>query len=170
MIDFTYNINVALWFVCHDNNKGSEDIDNYISIYSLNVDENKGRILKLSDNPELKFKPYEELANLQQLILIDKDEVILHSNLNIIAQNGILLMNYHPWKYLGGWNNECKIAGKIPVKTELPELSNDIPVLYHINCADIHRDLIPYIRRQYLNNLGNFFPNYKDMVQYITDF
>lgn len=79
-------------------------------------------------------------------------------------------MNYHPWKYLGGWSNEYKIAGKIPVKTELPELSNDIPVLYHINCADIHRDLIPYIRRQYLNNLGNLFPNYEDMVQYITDF
>lgn len=169
LIDFTYNIDVALWFACHENDKVNNDIDNYMSIYSLNVDENKERILKLSDNPELKFKPYEELANLQQLILIDKDEDILHSNLNIIAQNGLLLMNYHPWKYLGGWSNEYKIAGKIPVKTELPELSKNIPVLYHMNCADIRKDLIPYIKKQYLNNVGNLFPDYKNMVQYITN-
>lgn len=167
LIDFTSDLDVALWFACHDNNKGNEDIDNYMSIYSLNVDENKGRILKLSDSPELKFKPYEELANLQQLILIDKDEDILHSNLNIIAQNGVLLMNYHPWKYLGGWSNEYKIAGKITVKIDIPKLPKDIPVLYHMNCADIHKSLIPYIKKQYLNNLGNLFPKYDDMVQYI---
>ena len=134
------------------------------------MDENQGRILKLSDNPKLKFKPYEELANLQQLILIDKDKDILYSNLNIIAQKGVLLMNYNPWKYLGGWSNEYKIAGKIRVKTNPPMLPKNIPVLYHMNCADIHKDLIPYIKSQYLDNLDNIFPDYKDMVQYIMDF
>lgn len=168
LIDFTYDINVALNFACEDNkrNERTGDIDDYMSIYSIDIEENSQRIIKLSDKPELKSKPYKELVKLEQLILID-DRDILHSNLNIIAQKGLFLLNYHPWKYLGGWSNKHKIFDDIFVETDLPQLPLSIPVLYKMDCADIHKDLITYIKSKYLNNLRNLFPKYKDMVNYI---
>lgn len=146
----------------------TDSIDDYMSVYFINFKKNDNRIIKLSDNPKLKFKSYKELASLKKLILIDKDKSILYSNLNIIAQKGILLLNYHPWKYLGGLSTNYKIAnGKIDVKIELPELSNNIPVLYHINCADIHKNLVPYIKAEYLNHLNNLFPKYEELANFL---
>ena len=170
LIDFTYDINVALYFAC-SNNKSftrTDSIDDYMSVYFINLKENDNRIIKQSDNSELKFKSYKELASLKKLILIDNDKSILYSNLNIIAQKGVLLLNYHPWKYLGGLSTNYKIAnGKIDVSIELPELPNNIPVLYNINCTDIHKNLVPYIKAEYLNHLNNLFPKYEELANYL---
>lgn len=81
-------------------------------------------------------------------------------------------MNYHPWKYLGGWNNEYTILnGRVVVKiTELPELPVEIPVLYNVYCADINKKLIPYIKCKYLNKLHNMLPDYTNMADMLNKF
>lgn len=169
LLDFSSNINVALYFAAQIDSPKS--LNDYMSVYSLNVNQNAERLIKLSENPQLISNSYQELAKLEQLILIDRSD-ILSSNLNIIAQEGLLLMNYHPWKYLGGWNNEYTILnGRVVVKiTELPELPVEIPVLYNVYCADINKKLIPYIKCKYLNKLHNMLPDYTNMADMLNKF
>ena len=169
LLDFSSNINVALYFAAQIDSPKS--LDDYMSVYSLNVNQNAERLIKLSEHPQLISKSYQELAKLEQLILIDRSD-ILSSNLNIIAQEGLLLMNYHPWKNLGGWNNEYTILnGRVVVKiTDLPELPVEIPVLYNVYCADINKKLIPYIKSKYLNKLHNMFPDYTNMADMLNKF
>lgn len=169
LLDFSSNINVALYFAAQIDSPKS--LDDYMSVYSLNVNQNAERLIKLSENPQLISNSYQELAKLEQLILIDRSD-ILSSNLNIIAQEGLLLMNYHPWKYLAGWNNEYTILnGRVVVKiTDLPELPVEIPVLYNVYCADINKKLIPYIKSKYLNKLHNMFPDYTNMADTLNKF
>lgn len=169
LLDFSSNINVALYFAAQIDSPKS--LDDYMSVYSLNVNQNAERLIKLSENPQLISNSYQELAKLEQLILIDRSD-ILSSNLNIIAQEGLLLMNYHPWKYLAGWNNEYTILnGRVVVKiTDLPELPVEIPVLYNVYCADINKKLIPYIKSKYLNKLHNMFPDYTNMADMLNKF
>ena len=169
LLDFSSNINVALYFAAQIDSPKS--LDDYMSVYSLNVNQNAERLIKLSEHPQLISKSYQELAKLEQLILIDRSD-ILSSNLNIIAQEGLLLMNYHPWKYLGGWNNEyTTLNGRVVVKiTDLPELPVEIPVLYNVYCADINKKLIPYIKSKYLNKLHNMFPDYTNMADMLNKF
>ena len=169
LLDFSSNINVALYFAAQIDSPKS--LDDYMSVYSLNVNQNAERLIKLSENPQLISNSYQELAKLEQLILIDRSD-ILSSNLNIIAQEGLLLMNYHPLKYLAGWNNEYTILnGRVVVKiTDLPELPVEIPVLYNVYCADINKKLIPYIKSKYLNKLHNMFPDYTNMADMLNKF
>lgn len=179
LLDFTKNINIALYFALNNINQNNfdRDINSYASIYSINLENNTKSITFLSNLYKSSGDAILSLNNLmsaERLIYLDSESINLlkfihYSNLNIINQEGVLLFNYHPFLYLAGWNERQYNARlNITFESKRPDFSPDITVLEDIQCMHIHKSLKEYITNKYLLSYNDnyIFPSYASMKDF----
>ena len=149
LLDFTTRVNVALYFATLDvEYKNTNSIDDYFSLYLLeqtneHIVEYKERYNKLS-----------KLTNQNKLYLVNIKSKsckcphflnLAPNNLNMIAQSGVLLMNYHEFE---------------PIES-----------MSRIRCVNIHKSLVSnihYYLSQKRITKRQLFPNPSDVVQDCT--
>ena len=176
LIDFTKNLNTAIYFALKDikHISSENEIDDYFSIYTINLSENKDRLLHLTELYKIEGEQvlsYSELASKERIIYLDSDNskelnLIKYSNFNIINQEGVFIFNYHPWKYVSGITGVTYLHKlKLHFKSPEPDFAKDIPILKQIDCANIHKSLIEYIRNKYLSDYSdlNIFPTFENL-------
>lgn len=178
LLDFTKNINVALYFALKyiDNETYDRDINSYVSIYLFEPQKNPKSITYLSKLYNKYGDDILSLSNmmsLKRLIYIDSQNTNLNyihfSNLNIINQEGVLIFNYHPYLYLAGWNeHEYNPRLNITFESKRPDFSPEITVLEDIQCMHIHKSLKEFILCKYLKSYDSdfLFPTYDSMSNY----
>lgn len=167
LLDFTRNLNVALYFMTADADfpsGGGNDIDNYVSVYYLPVDDYKQEFTekKIPREEIIDIFSFDKMSESSPMIIPDKKitineekgfafkSFISFSNLNIILQEGGFVFYFN------------KDKGK-----ELQPLEQE---LY---CVDIHKSLIPYIKDNILkkNNISKvtLFPEEEKIVKLSLD-
>ncbi len=161
LLDFSRNLNVALYFMTADlkiPSSGAIDIENYASIYYLPVKDYRQVIDDNSNLTDIVAQSsFEKLKKEAPVIITDKKVtiknsksnyvkgVVSFSNLNIILQEGGFVFYFN--------NDKSK---------ELQPLEQE---LY---CIDIHKSLTPYIKKEILKKKGisesYLFPKEEEMI------
>lgn len=156
LLDFTRNINTALFFMTKNSkftDLGGDDIDNYFSIYCLPVKGYHQELRNKREEEVVNSLKFENMILKSPLIITDKaisiremgkKTIISFSNLNIIRQEGCFVFYFDT-------NNPTK-----PLEQEL-------------YCVDIHKSLLPYIQEKILVPKGftetYLFPKEEDLAK-----
>ena len=129
LIDFTVNINIALYFMqdsCCFAKAGSEDIDNYTSLYYM-LDESESTSAQTYDVRKIRqITSFSSMRKETEPIIFGSQKYnfgkirLCLANLNLIAQEGRFVF----------YCNDIK------------------PLEENIYCVDIHKSLAPYIKKK----------------------
>ena len=155
MLDFTHNIDIALYFSIKDNIKQSDhnDIDNYNSLYLLDLDDYGSLITNLSAswanncNTDTDFQSIK--LGMLDLYRSDGNPHLKWSNIRVIAQQGALL-----------YYNEHNLPLEVYFKNNRMAL---------IRCVNINRNLNDYIRTKINKSQTDVFPNEETISKEVSD-
>ncbi len=165
-LDFTENINIALFFACHNVklNPSNSYLDNYISLYYTKIDELPDFKRKCLEKIEEESGKRNDNREIDRIDLIKKV-------LGIEALNGYALFRFPTSKKLlnlGSYSFICNIANRNMVAQEgvLVYNSDEVKTLdecIKIGCIDIHKSLLPAIKRIWIDpkqlNCETLFPD-----------
>ncbi len=169
LLDFTTDQDIALYFAFSNmiQKPKEPEIDNYVSLYIINLNKNRDRLSNLYDvykeHNNLNFKTlydfrkmffFSEFNETDTSLQDFKLKTYTHSNLNILNQKGAFLFNHHPW---------------LPLDMSNEPLSH-YPRLKEIMCIDIHKSIKEFVllklkeKKAYINK-DYLFPSYNDFKE-----
>jgi hypothetical protein len=191
LLDFTKNIDVALYFATHSSETtyfSNEEIDNYFSIYVLpllaNTEDQKGidfwrapwYALKQnfeSLNTELRLKAFTGMRNIETYF----GALIGHYRVGLIDEKFAEMFKMHYITNMNILNQEGSFFFLNESTKPLEEIVN---ANYNtgrtsetspkfISCYHIHKNLIPYIKSKIALRESFIFPNSYEMIKRVCD-
>lgn len=193
LLDFTRNIDVALYFATHSSETihcSNDEIDNYFSIYVLpllvNTEDQKGmdfwrapwsavkQNFDRFNKEELKIKAYNEMRNIETYF----GALVGHYNkIGLIDEKFAEMFKMH---YITNMNILNQEGAFFFVNEATKPLEEIIEENYNkdrtseaspkfISCCHIHKNLIPYIRSTSSSKECFIFPNSYEMIKRVCD-
>jgi hypothetical protein len=174
LLDFTYNPYIALYVATDDISfaPSENEIDNYFSLYYTYTGATAFEMWKYVFDKSFNSQeiPYDQVSENEMSIILPSSEIYkVINNVNIINQEGLFLYNNHPWFPLEYQYKEFASL----VKKEMGDKKWDELLIHDTiaGCFNIHKSLIPAIKKQ-LQNVGidkNYvYPDMKDFAEQVS--